>query len=137
MDLGAPPTAVRSGGGQDAGVRVLVVDDSVAVRARVVALLREAGLDVVGEVGSAAAALELTRALAPHAIVLDLQLSDGNALEILPALKAEAPAAIVAVLTNSAHAAFRSRCLALGADYFFDKSTDFDAVAGALVGRAG
>jgi len=42
----------------------------------------------------------------------------------------------VAVLTNSAHAAFRDRCLALGADYFFDKPTDFDAVARVLVERA-
>jgi DNA-binding NarL/FixJ family response regulator len=118
-------------------VRVLVVDDSVAVRARVVLLLRDAGLEVVGEAGSAAAALQLARSLSPQAIVLDLQLSDGSGLTILPALKAQTPPPIVAVLTNSAQAAFRSRCLALGADYFFDKSTDFDTVVAVLMNRAG
>jgi DNA-binding NarL/FixJ family response regulator len=108
-------------------VNVLVVDDSAAVRARMVALLREAGLDVVGEAGTAAAALAEARSLRPQAIVLDLQLPDGNGLDILPALKAGG--ALIVVLTNSADEPVRSRCLLRGADYFFDKSKDFDAVA--------
>lgn len=116
-------------------MRVLVVEDSAAVRSRVAALLREAGLDVIGEADSAEAALRLTRSLRPDAIVLDLQLTDGNGMDILPALKATTPAPLVAVLTNIADMEHRSRCLALGADYFFDKSRDFDAVAATLVAR--
>jgi DNA-binding NarL/FixJ family response regulator len=115
---------------------VLVVEDSAPVRARVVLLLREAGLDVVGEADCAAAALALTRTLNPDAIVLDLQLPDRSGLEILPALKAHAPSPVVAVLTNAAQPAYRTRCLALGADHFFDKSIDFDAVASALIASA-
>jgi CheY-like chemotaxis protein len=114
-------------------VRILVVDDSIAVRKRMVTRLGEAGLDVVGEAGGAADALALTRSLAPDAVILDLQLCDGDGVSILGALKREV--AIVAVLTNSAQPAVRARCLALGADYFFDKSTDFDTVAGVLLRR--
>jgi DNA-binding NarL/FixJ family response regulator len=111
-------------------VRVLVVDDSAAVRARIVGLLREAGLDVVGEADTAARGLALARSLRPDAVVLDLELPDGCGLQILPALKTQVT--VVAVLTNAAHA--RTRSLALGADHFFDKSIEFDSVARALVG---
>jgi DNA-binding NarL/FixJ family response regulator len=115
------------------GVRVLVVEDAAPVRARVVALLREAGLEIVGEAATATEALELLSSLHPDAVVLDLQLADGNGMDILRALKTHVPSPLVAVLTNSAQAEYRARCLSLGADYFFDKSRDFDAVAGALV----
>jgi DNA-binding NarL/FixJ family response regulator len=114
---------------------VLVVDDSAAVRARVVGRLRDAGLDVVGEAATAAAALELLRALHPDAILLDLQLPDRSGLDILPALKAHVPSPMVVVLTNCADDSCRRRSLALGADHFFDKSIDFDAVADALQKR--
>ena len=117
-------------------VRVLVVDDSTPVRARVVALLRERGLEVVAEAATTAAALQLAADLSPDAIVLDLQLLDGSGLDLLPALKAREPSPVVAVLTNFAQAAYRSRCLALGADCFFDKSSEFESVGDALVARA-
>lgn len=116
-------------------VRVLVVEDSSAVRSRVVTLLREEGLDVVGEAANAVTALALTSALRPDGIVLDLQLPDRNGMDILPALKAGADAPVVVVLTNASQHGYRSRCLALGADDFLDKSTDFDRVAAALSAR--
>ncbi len=117
-------------------MRVIVVDDSAPVRSRVAALLREAGLDVVGEAPTAQAALCLVHSLRPDAVVLDLQLPDRNGMEILVELKANEPAPVVAILTNTAEEACRTRCLALGADYFFDKSRGFDAVAPALVAHA-
>ena len=114
---------------------MLVVDDSVAVRTRVVALLEEVGLVVVGEAANAAEGLRFACALRPQAIVLDLHLPDGSGLEILPALKALEPPPIVAILTNAAHPAARTRSHALGADYFFDKSSEFHRVAAALMGH--
>jgi two-component system, OmpR family, response regulator len=117
-------------------VTVLVVEDSAPVRARVVALLREYGLDVVGEAATVAATLAAADSLRPDAIILDLHLPDGDGMDILPILKARSPSPVVAVLTNSAHFECRDRCLALGADYFFDKSHEFEAVADALFRRA-
>ena len=117
-------------------MRVLVVEDSAAVRTRVVDLLREAGHEVVGEAATTDVALQLQRTLRPEAIVLDLQLLDGNGMEILPVLKSHHPPPVVVVLTNSAQAECRRRCLFLGADYFFDKSHDFESVADALTRHA-
>jgi len=113
-------------------VTVLVVEDSAPVRARVVALLRAHGLEVVGEAASVAEAVQLAEALRPGVIVLDLCLPDGDGMDLLPALKARAPAPLVAVLTNTAHVECRERCLALGADLFFDKSREFDTMAEVL-----
>ena len=106
-----------------------MVEDCALVRARMVALLEEYGLEVAGEAASVAEALALTDTLGPDAIILDLNLPDGDGMDILPALKARRPAPVVAVLTNSVHAECHARCLALGADRFFDKSHEFEAVA--------
>lgn len=122
---GTPATMVH--------VRVLIVDDSAPVRSRLAAMLRDAGLDVVGEADSATAALQLARALLPEAVVLDLHLPDGNGMNILRALKSLAPPPVIAVLTNMAQTGYRDRCMALGADHFLDKSRDFDQLAPTLL----
>jgi hypothetical protein len=36
------------------------------------------------------------------------------------------------MLTNFAHEQYRQKCLQLGADYFFDKSTEFEKVLSVL-----
>jgi DNA-binding NarL/FixJ family response regulator len=112
-------------------MRAIVVDASAAVRVRLVERLREAGIDVVGEAGRAEEALALARSLQPDAIVLDMQLPGRSGLEILPALRADTRAVIV-VVTNAPHPRYRDQCLALGADFFFDKSSEFDSIAAAL-----
>jgi DNA-binding NarL/FixJ family response regulator len=115
-------------------VRVLLVDDSTEVRIRLVAMLHEAGFDIVGQAGSTENALVLAAELTPDAIVLDLHLRDGSGLDILPRLKGMDPPPLVLVLSNAPAAGYRDRCVALGADFYLDKATDFDAVAPTLAG---
>jgi DNA-binding NarL/FixJ family response regulator len=116
------------------GVRILIVDDSAAVRARLIARLAEAGLTVAGEAGTASAALAVARATEPDAVILDLHLPDRSGLEILPELKALVPLATVAVLTNHPDPEYRRRCLELGADHFFDKSAEVEALMDVFAG---
>ena len=108
---------------------MLVVDDSAAFRARLVVQLREAAFDVVGEAEGIGEAVTLTRELMPDAIVLDLHLADGNGVDILPTLRKTAPAACILVLTGTPYPQLRQHCLAIGADFFLDKSTEADQVA--------
>jgi DNA-binding NarL/FixJ family response regulator len=115
-------------------VDVLVVDDSVGVRTRVVAQLREAGLAVIGEAGSVAETLACVAAQRPDAIVLDLSLPDGSGLDLLQTLRARVPAAIIVVLTNASPPGYRKSCLARGASFVFDKSSEFESVVPALLG---
>jgi DNA-binding NarL/FixJ family response regulator len=114
-------------------MRVLVVDDSAPVRARLIAMLREAHIDVVAEADDGDRALELVRTHAPDVVVLDLQMAGKSGIECLPLLKASTSPPRVIVLTNHADASHRAACARLGADYFFDKSTEFTELVSTVV----
>ena len=110
-----------------------MVDSSAAVSVRVAARLRESGLEIVGLAATAAAALLQAETLAPDTIVADLHLPDRSGLELLSALKRAAPAALLVVHTDDSYPRYRSHCQALGAEYFFDKSSELEGLASMLV----
>jgi len=122
-----------SPGSYGLGVRVIVVDDSPVVRARLVAMLGEAGdVHVVAETWNGRDALRLVRLHAPDAVVLDLNLPGMSGIEVLSLLKAEPAPPVVIILTNHPQHRYRMECLRGGADFFFDKSNDFDRVVEAV-----
>lgn len=105
-------------------LRTLLVEDTPAVRDRLRALLEAvAGVNVLETAATVAEAIAAAQRLAPDLIVLDLQLARGSGLDVLRAVK-RAPGLTVVVLTNHASPQHRARCLAAGADAFFDKSAD-------------
>jgi DNA-binding NarL/FixJ family response regulator len=109
-------------------VKVLVVDAAVAVRTRLVALLAEGGVTVVGEAASSHTARAAVVAYAPDAIVVDVDLPDRGGLELVAEL---APRITILVLTNAL--SYRRHCMMLGAHAFLDKSIDFASVAETLL----
>jgi DNA-binding NarL/FixJ family response regulator len=115
-------------------MRVLIVDHSRGIRERLSIRLREAGLEVVAEAGNGAEAIAYVIAAALDAIVMDVLLPDRHGIDLLPNLREVAPRAVILILTNAPE--YASHCLAQGADIVLDKSRDFDAVAGVLLGRA-
>lgn len=111
-------------------MRVLVIDDSPAVRARLVWLVRDAAAGVeVDQAGDAAEALGHADSAAPDLVVLDLHLPGLGGVELLSRLRQDHPEATVVVLTNHANDQYRRECLIRGAAYFFDKSLQFDCIA--------
>jgi DNA-binding NarL/FixJ family response regulator len=111
---------------------VLVVDGSAAVSVRMVALLREARHEVVGMAGTAQAALDQAHALLPDVIVVDPQLPDRSGPQVVAALRVSAPVAVLVVLSSESQPRYRHTCEREGADYFFDKASEFDSVASTL-----
>ena len=112
---------------------VLVADDSGALRERLVALCGEfGGLEVVGQARDCHEAMTSVDALRPEIVVLDIRMPGGSGIDVLKHIKRQRPAPEVIVLTNYPFPQYRSRCLAAGADFFFDKSTELDQVAGTL-----
>jgi len=61
---------------------VLVVDDDPAFRGLAVRMLTAAGLEVVGEAGSAAAAMVAARTVKPDAALVDVDLPDRNGIAL-------------------------------------------------------
>ena len=73
-------------------VRVFLLDDHEIVRRGVADVLNaEPDLEVVGEHGSAAGALEAVEACEPHVAVLDVRLGDGSGIEVCRDIRAAHP----------------------------------------------
>lgn len=114
--------------------RVVLVEDSEVVRRRLEELLRTVpGVAVVGQAEGVSEALDVIGRTAPNAVVLDLRLRDGSGMMVLEAVKKIRPATTVVILTNHGTEEHRIRALALGADWFLDKTADFDQVPAAVL----
>ena len=79
---------------------VLVVDDSAAFRATARVLLSARGYDVVGVADSVAGGLAAARELKPDAVLLDVNLPDGDGLSAAGAF--DAHVVLVSTLDASA-----------------------------------
>lgn len=106
---------------------VLIVEDSAQVRASLIGLLeRIADIDAIDQAASLAQALLRIQLQPPALVVLDLRLPDGLGSDLIPSLKRHEPKIRIAMLTFHADPSYRKKCLALGADWFFDKATQCD-----------
>lgn len=105
--------------------RVLIVDDSLVLRERLVEMLAAVqGLEIVEPAQNASEAIRSFETLRPELVILDIQMPGGNGIEVLRQIKRESPQTKVAVFTNHAEPQYRKHCIELQADYFLSKSTD-------------
>ena len=112
---------------------VFIVDDSPVVRDRLAAMIAEVpNVEVVGQADIAFEAIYSIRRLRPAVVVLDISMPGGSGMYVLETVKKDRPVPVVIMLTNFAQEQYRQKCLQLGADYFFDKSTEFERVTEVL-----
>jgi DNA-binding response OmpR family regulator len=102
------------------GVGVLVIAGDPAVEALVRTALRSFGMDVHHAAG-ASEALEIARRSAPQAAVLDVNMTDADAYEVLSALRAESAGLRILLLTARHREDDILRGIALGADDYIVK----------------
>jgi two-component system chemotaxis response regulator CheB len=110
-------------------IRVLVVDDSITVRQRLIEILsREPDLEVIGEAADGRRAVELTALLRPDVITLDLVLPDMNGLAATEQIMAHMPTPILIVSASFNRGALFDtfHALAAGAVDVLDKPRDHD-----------
>lgn len=114
-------------------MRVFIADDSLMLRQRLADLISELeNLELVGQAGDAHQALEAIQSLRPDVVILDIRMPEGNGIQVLEAVKAHESAPQVIMLTAFPYPQYRTRCLRAGAEYFFDKATEFDHFAKVL-----
>lgn len=112
---------------KSARLRVLVADDSPQIAQRLTALLGELdGIEPLGPASSGREAIRIVREEAPDGILLDVQMPDGDALEVMQYVETCPDRPFVIVLTNHEGPEYRRRLMAAGADHFFRKSTEFE-----------
>ena len=114
-------------------MRIVIADDSIVVRQRLVRILGEMrGIEIVGQADDVPLARNLVETLKPDVAILDIRMPTGSGADLLPDLKKLSPAPKVIMLTNYAYPENRKKCMDGGADYFFDKSTEFQKVVATL-----
>jgi DNA-binding NarL/FixJ family response regulator len=119
---------------------VAVVDDHVLFRSGLVRLLLDEGIDVVGEAGSGAAALELVAATSPSVVLLDLSLPDLPGIEVARKLVIDDPRLQVVVLTVIDSESDVIEAIVAGASGYLLKDASvqaiIDAIAAAVHGQS-
>ncbi|MFC2008585.1 response regulator transcription factor [Chloroflexota bacterium] len=116
-------------------MRVYVVDDSPLVRERLVALLSEIdGVEVIGTADNAEEGIAGIAREKPEVAILDIRMPAGSGISVLEAVKSSAESPIVIMLTNYPYPQYRKKCMEAGADFFFEKSSEFHRVNDVLVG---
>jgi len=113
-------------------VRVLVVDDTPALRALTRAVLDGTGFEVVGEAGDGLAGVNLASELQPDLVLLDLAMPVMDGLEALPRMREVAPGARVVIVSGFERRAMESQVVEAGADAYLQKGLPPDAMVEAL-----
>ena len=113
-------------------MKLLIVDDSSAVYGRLLAMLGGVEhLTALSIARSLQEADEKSRDFCPDVAVLDMNLPDGNGLDALRAVKCNCPNAHLFMFSNQIE--HRDRAKRAGADGFYDKSLEFEALVARLI----
>ena len=112
-------------------MKVFVVEDSAPVRERLIEMIREIeDIEVVGEADTYDAAVSGILSTRPDVAVLDIKLADdgGSGIDVLSEVKKGLPAMKAIVLSNYATPQHMKASADAGAEYFLDKSADFERI---------
>jgi two-component system, NarL family, response regulator LiaR len=103
---------------------ILIVDDHAQMRTLIRGIAaQEPALQVVGEAADGVEAIQLSQALRPDIVLLDLVMPGVNGLETLRRIKAERPETKVIIVTAHSEDAYRRAAEEGGADAFLVKKT--------------
>jgi len=114
-------------------MKVFIADDSNSVIERLADLLDEIPeARLVGRAGNVSEAVRGVARTNPDALILDLQMPGGTGLDVLRAVRADHPHLQVLICTNHPHKKYREECLSAGANFFLDKSSEFEKILSIL-----
>jgi DNA-binding NarL/FixJ family response regulator len=115
-------------------MRVVLVEDSILICDRLKQMLSEVeATEIIGEEQDELEAIECIRKLKPDAVILDIRLRRGRGINVMREIKKDEPSPAVIILTNYPNNFYRMKCLNAGADFFLDKSTEFEQIPVILI----
>jgi len=108
-------------------VKVLVIDSSEDVSVKLKKMISE--LPEVSRVEWSGDTLDAVTRLpesSPDVVVIDVSMPPVTGIDLIEKIKRDHPAIKIVVLTDSYYPMYQRECLGVGADYFLDKSNDFE-----------
>ena len=110
-------------------IKAFIADDSLNVRKGLIAMLSQVdGIEVIGQAENIDEAIGSIRTLKPDVVILDIKMPGGSGVDVLKYVKKEQPSTVVIIFTNYPYPQYREECMDEGADFFFDKSIEFEKV---------
>ena len=85
-------------------------------------------IEIIGQAQDGLEATNLIKKLNPDVVILDIRMPRENGIDVLQNIKRDKQAPIVIMLTNYPYPQYRKKCMEAGADFFFEKSTEFEKV---------
>ena len=110
-------------------MKILIVDDSRVINKRLEELLVDInGIDKVVIAEDGLQAIQEFSKINPDLVILDLMIPKMNGLDVLRNIRLQNDRVTIIVLTNYNQSYFKDLCTSLGANYFLDKSAEFEKV---------
>jgi DNA-binding NarL/FixJ family response regulator len=110
-------------------MKVFIADDSALLRERLIDMLSELeGIEIVGQAEDSLSAVRSIHKLKPDVVILDIWMPGGSGFNVLQNIKKNKVANVVIMFTNYPYPQYRKKCMDEGADFFFDKSSEFEKI---------
>jgi DNA-binding NarL/FixJ family response regulator len=110
-------------------MKIVIADDSPLLRERIKSLvLSVQNVEIVGEAADGMEALKLIEDTDPDLAILDIRMPALSGIDVLKKIKESGRRTKVCILTNYPYPQYKERCMAGGADFFFDKNQDFQKI---------
>lgn len=107
-------------------MKVLIADDSKIIRDRITKLLSGyKEIEAIDETKNVRETIRKIRSSYPNVLILDVKMPDGNGIEVLNSIAHDKFPPIVIVVTNYPFPEYEKEYMLAGADFFFDKSSEF------------
>lgn len=111
------------------GMKVFLVEDSAEIRQRLIEMIDDIdGVEVVGEAETYNQAVSGIVESRPDVAIFDIKLAEGNGIDALVEVKRHLPALRGIVLSNYATPQHIKASTDAGAEYFLDKTADFERI---------
>lgn len=118
-------------------MKIVIADDSKLLRTRFKELMKNfKNIEIAGEAENGNDALFLIQECKPDIAILDIRMPEMNGIEVLKKVRQEGLSIYIIILTNYPYKQYKERCLAEGADYFFDKNQNIESLIVTISGLA-
>ena len=115
-------------------MKVFIADDSQIMRERLIDMLSDLPeIEITGQAQDGFTATDLITKLNPDVVILDIRMPKGSGIDVLKKIKKNNQAPIVIIITNYPYPQYRKKCEGAGADYFFDKASEFEKITEVLM----